>query len=431
MTCISGAVSGCHAIFSSFFMHSLFYYFTSSEDMSATSEEILGWSAKQGSILVGGGLLNERQLPGRDFDDEELPHFLLRHNLCQEIFHQWALRDLRGGLAGAWSRPLFSGGWQESTDKDTLAFNLQSPSLFVDIRIPVDRPQSLMRKKSLADCSFADLRYLARQHCFSGYSLPSEDGVVYTRHHAIDWNYHPSFPRSRPNKWRAEMNKDNLMSFKEFSTTLDINQIPVYMERWQRFSGDQMGEKYFAAYRKGKLPSQGFSETDRVFRKAVLVLVGGHFAFALDRPYIPDFKGAPGPGGPALIDYAAKIGDRRSAEAYLDLEGSYGQTNFNKCGRSGSNLKIVKSTHPWREGKKLFDRDDAEGGVTLTITSSQGTTLLSDVPEAMCLSLQWGGYEWTVFENSYSLAELRNMFGMEGVVQSASNSIVKSVRSRL
>jgi hypothetical protein len=56
--------------------------------MSATSEEILGWSAKQGSILVGGGLLNERQLPGRDFDDEELPHFLLRHNLCQEIFHQ-------------------------------------------------------------------------------------------------------------------------------------------------------------------------------------------------------------------------------------------------------------------------------------------------------------------------------------------------------
>lgn len=386
------------------------------------SEDILGWSAKQGYILVGGGLLNERQQPGRDFDEEELPHYLLRNGLCLEVFQKWVLQNLRGSIAGAWNRPLFSGGWKESTDKDTLAFNLQSPSLFVDMRIPVDRPQCLSHRLGLTDCSFQDLRYLARQHCFSGYSLPSEDNVVYTRHHAIDWNYHPSFPRPRPNKWRAEMNTDDHMSFKEYSTTLDINQIPVYMERWQRFSGDGMGEKYFAAMRRCKLPSShphGSKDPENSrgapLRKAVLVLVGDHFAYALDRPYIPAFEGAPGPGGPALIDYAESIGDRQSAEAYLGLEGSYGQLNC-QDGKSTSKWTISKSTHPWREGKCLFG-GTGFAGVTLSMSETagtmqrQGTSLVTDVPAAASLSLKFGGYEWVVLENSYSLGELREVFG--------------------
>lgn len=412
------------------------------------SDDVLGWSAKQGHILVGGGLLNERQKPQRDFDEEELPHYLLRHGLCLKAFTQWRQQNFRGEIAGAWNRPLFSGGWKESTDKDTLAFNLQSPSLFVDLRFPVDRPHRLSLKTSLADCSFEDLRYLARQHCFAGYSLPSEggEGSVYTRHHAIDWNYHPSFPRARPNKWRAEMNTVDFMSFKEHSTTLDINQIPVYMERWQRFDGDSLGKKNFAAMRKRKLssPSSSYTDTDididSPLRKALLVLVGNHFAYALDRPCVPIFGGAPGPGGPALIDFAASTGDRRSAEAYLSLEGSYGRVttpssspSSSSHGHSSARWKIAKSTHPWREGHSLFAETEEGSGAetgedipTLYYAPQGQTQTLSEVPSPATLSLQWGGYEWSVFENSYSLAELRGLFGAACVLPECQLDVIRS-----
>jgi hypothetical protein len=40
-------------------------------------------------------------------------------------------------------RPLFCGGWGESTDTDTLAFNLQTPSFFMDLRCPTLRPSGM------------------------------------------------------------------------------------------------------------------------------------------------------------------------------------------------------------------------------------------------------------------------------------------------
>jgi hypothetical protein len=61
--------------------------------------------------------------------------------------------------------------------------------------------------------------------------------TVLTRHHFIDWNYHPYHPRSRPNKWWVQVQgngKDSsgyAESFKEFSTVRDQNDVPVYMVR--------------------------------------------------------------------------------------------------------------------------------------------------------------------------------------------------------
>ena len=80
-----------------------------------------------------------------------------------------------------------------------------------------------------------ELRYLARQHCFSGYSLPSKEGrfQYFTRHHIIDWNFHPSFPRPRPNKWWVELDRANApcQSFKEFTPfARDDNNVPVFRE---------------------------------------------------------------------------------------------------------------------------------------------------------------------------------------------------------
>lgn len=363
---------------------------------------ILDWSSKQGRILVGGGLLNERQKPGRDFSEEELPHYLLRRGLCREVFLRWRGNDERGCITGAWKRPLFAGGWDESTELDTLAFNIQSPSLFVDLRIPVERPGHLAMKKGLEDCSLEDLRFLSRQHCFSGYSFPSE-GWVYTRHHAIDWNYHPSFPRPRPNKWRAEMNASNKMSFKEYSTTLDTHQVPVYMERWQRFEGDSMGKKYFAAMCLTGAPG--------CERQSIFVIVGNHFACARDRPFYPDFYRAHGPGGPALVDHAVIVGNRESAEVYLDLEGSYGMV-FNNS--SSKKWTIMKCTHPWLEKRQLISERDNSFYLKL----SDRRLSNDDIPRPDMLSLSWEGQQWDVLENSFSCAELHDMFGITSALKS-------------
>ena len=230
-------------------------------------EELLRWGVKQSHILTGGGILESFSKPGVDFQDEDLPHFLLKSKSVRQTFRKWLDADLRSeDIIGAWSRPLFSGGWSESTDYDTEAFNLQTPSIFIDMRIPKGRPTARLRATTtgLEDCSDLDLRLLARQHCFSGYSFPEpfdnsssdNDVVVFTRHHIIDWNYHPSYPRSRPNRWWIQTNippstndsgggntgggstgsrndSGNSVvppdSFKEFSTARDKNNVPVYM----------------------------------------------------------------------------------------------------------------------------------------------------------------------------------------------------------
>mmetsp|Transcript_31493 Transcript_31493/g.42648 ORF Transcript_31493/g.42648 Transcript_31493/m.42648 type:complete len:107 (-) Transcript_31493:5-325(-) len=85
-----------------------------------------------------------------------------------------------------------------------------------------------------------------------------EEGLVIVRHHAIDWNFHPDYPRSRPNKWRVEMSPDG-MSFKEWAFATDTFGQAVYMERWSRHNVQEgasstMTSPYLAMRR---LPREG------------------------------------------------------------------------------------------------------------------------------------------------------------------------------
>jgi hypothetical protein len=50
----------------------------------------------------------------------------------------------------------------------------QTPSIFIDLRIPRTRPESLAFHRSLATLSTEELRLFARQHCFAGYSLAAQ-----------------------------------------------------------------------------------------------------------------------------------------------------------------------------------------------------------------------------------------------------------------
>ena len=180
-------------------------------------------------------------------------------------------------------------------------------------------------------------------------------GSVFTLHHLVDWNYHPDFPRARPNKWRVEVNEKDRTTFKEHSTALDAHHVPVYMERWQRYDNDQYGQKYFAAMQTKTTYSTSCGEPPR---HAVLVVVGGHFACALDRLVIPAFSGAAGPAGPSLVDFALSSAGggrgrgRGDAEAYLGLQGSYGRITCDE--RGVAQWVVERCTHPWREGAPLF-----------------------------------------------------------------------------
>ena len=341
-----------------------------------TDEELLGWSDNQGNILTGGGELAKRTSVGVDYAPEDLAHYLLASRTSRKQFATWLAENRRDfDIVGSWSRPIFAGGWRESSCRDTEAFNLQTPSIFIDMRIPLHRPTSLFKRRgSISQCSDYELRLLARQHCFAGYSLPLPDPqgpTSFVRHHIIDWNYHPSFPRARPNRWwvttdvkeqRAKHGSDAFASsFKEFCFARDENGVPVYYERWARRAVDSGGKKYLALRRKVGCPLVAAKLGLAVGRDAVLVVVGNHFALCVDRPQPqPDLPGFPGPAGPAFVDYALLTKNRAAAMDFLDLEGSYGHIYPEGSATQGSvdvfnpSWQVVRSTHPWLEGEGLF-----------------------------------------------------------------------------
>jgi hypothetical protein len=391
-------------------------------------ETLLAWSDVQGSILTGGGELAKRTTVGVDFEESELPHYLLAHRKTWKQFAKWLEENRRSfEIVGAWSRPIFAGGWNESSSYDTEAFNLQTPSIFIDMRIPVHRPTSLFQRRgALSHCSNHELRLLARQHCFAGYSLPVYDNgnapTSFVRHHIIDWNYHPSFPRNRPNRWwvttdisvqRKKIGNDAFpSSFKEFSFARDQNGVPVYFERWSRRPTDSGGEKYLAMRRKAGCPILAAKMGTTTKRDAVLVVVGNHFTLCVDRPQPqPILVGAPGPAGPAFVDYALAIGDRAAAMDFLELEGSYGHIYSENVVQSGvlkPNWKIIRSTHPWREGRELFtSRDTLALEWKETPPSLWGPSIAS---HKHLSGITWGDDEWEVLECSFSEAELNAIF---------------------
>jgi hypothetical protein len=310
-----------------------------------TTVDALGWSARQGRILSGGGraeglYTEERGFP---FSLRQLPHHHLLHGTTHHKFRDW-LKTGRtcDSLVGVWSRPLFTGGWEHSTDADERVFNVQTRALFVDLRVPTSRP-SFDGAASVDALGADSLRLLARQHVFCGYTLPDTPvphlPMVCTRHHAIDWNF-VGTKRALPNKWRVELGpaaagagSDAAAQWKEWAFALDDDQQSYYMERWARVDGDGLGAGPTLALR-----SCGG-------RDAFILLVGDHFAFARARvgcALVPP-KAA---SLVELVDTAVACGDLAEARAWLGLAGGHG--------RVADGWTIDLSTHPWLEGTQLL-----------------------------------------------------------------------------
>ena len=380
------------------------------------NDALLDWSSTQGGILTGYGALQKHSTLGIDYEESDLPHYHLRERSSRKQFQAWLCGGRRSfEIVGCWNRPIFAGGWRESSMMDTEAFNLQTPSIFIDLRIPVDRPGAYLKsRQSLSKCSTYDLKLLARQHCFAGYSLPVPDAaggpLHFVRHHVIDWNYHPAFPRDRPNRWfithDAEEQKQKLgaaavaSTFKEFSFVRDENNLPVYYERWARCRGDSGGKKYLAMRRVSGCPIKAKELGLTIKPDALFVIVGNHFALAVDRPQEAQLlPGEFGPGGPAHVDYALNHGERGEALDYLSLEGSYGEL-WSSSGKENQRVfsptwNIERSTHPWREGSSLF--------VT-------GEEVLMQWSRDTLSKILWQGDFWDVLECSFTSSELNMMF---------------------
>jgi len=373
----------------------------------------LRWSATQGHILTGGGRLNEVFKTGRDFsaDGSELPHTLKARGLpaCRDTYRRWLSEGRRSqACVGAWSRPLFAGGWAESTDHDTAVFNLQTPSIFIDMRFP-HALTAMYMPASFQECSLEQLRALSQQHCFAGYSLVEEHPAgslnqlpICVRHHAIDWNYHPTFPRARPNKWRIETHPSgDGRSFKEWGFAQDpSNSQAVYFERWALLPCDGVSptsaDDGLSCSRGPCLALRRCAGVDSD-RDAFLVVIGDHFAYARDRTHpLPTFPGATAGGCANLAEAAYQTGDRAALLALLDLEGSYGRVTG-----AARAWEIVQSTQPWRRGQSLFVAGECRP--VFQPNAATGKNELSLV--------EWGGASWEVLECNFTPAEVVALFG--------------------
>ena len=238
----------------------------------------LGWSAKQGRILTDSGNALRYYSPenGFPFSPEELPHHHTERGDTHLAFHRWA-KELR---------------WREHTsNKDEITYNVQTGTLFVDLRIPLSKPIGRWeklervvindRRQALESLSDQELRLSARQHVFGGFTFLATESKqpgrpVATRHHCVDWNYIPGKPRPRPNKWYIECENTAAPTnrWKEWSYSTDENGQCYYYEIWERIQGDGGGQGFRVAMRKPNGTDAGLSTTADCHDDGIFVVVG-------------------------------------------------------------------------------------------------------------------------------------------------------------
>lgn len=374
--------------------------------MANFEEALLDWSPKQGRILTGGGVAEAlySSVRGFPFEEFELPHFHLLQGDIRETFLAWRAANITcPAITGVWDRSLFLGGFEHSTNQDELVFNTQTPSLFVDLRIPRLRPTALfVARGSVSALTDAELRLFARAHCFGGYSKWNSPYV--TRHHLIDWNF-VGVKRARPNKWRVEMAANGNV-WKEWSVATDDHGQHYYMERWERRSDDGRGRGRVLALVSHPGPAQA--------RSRMLLVVGEHFSFVRGRA-LPE-RGEPAGPEPTLVgrvDGLLARGDRTGAEALLTLEGGHGRLSGPAVGGAQAptlSWVVDAATHPWQEGRPCAElatsSDEVEVlGWSPSSTAAEQSNGAPSSSGFLGASVRLAGALWDVLECSFESPE--------------------------
>lgn len=416
------------------------------DDNSVRWTRHLGWSAKQGRILTAEGRAADYYTADRgfDFDETELPHYYLMNQMeeskqkkkdgivdTRPVFRKW--RQLQGTrwddapVVGAWKRTLFYGGWEHTTEQDEQVFNLQTPSLFIDLRLPTTRLTSVDRPQvtSLDDLEARDLQRFARQHVFGGYTVMDKGvevnnqkntttkvpyDLVCTRHHVMDWNF-VGKPRNRPNKWHVEM-RDNGRMWKEWAYATDDHGQHYYCEQWESllpFSSSVSGETSkripIVALRKAA------GDEDSTSGDGLLIVVGTHFNYLLDdrtpRVRAMELQDSAAGSLAETVDECIEEGNLEAAKAWLSLRGGHGRIN------TEDGWKVDSATEFWTEGQPLFaSREDIQvvvvGSSSSSLSQQEKSSSQSWKTQA---HVRWKGSRWDIFECNLSNAnELQEMF---------------------
>ncbi len=229
------------------------------------------------------------------------------------------LQNVPTWLSGAWKRFWIRGnGGKPQTSVNVR--NIQTPTLFGDVRIPDVRP-AYSNATSLDDLSDDQLATLYDQEGFSGFTTVA-DGNITTWHHEID--YQP--PDGSTDIGRIELGEGRNM----FEHGVQAN----YLEHWWYL--EDGGGHFFGFQVTRKMPD-GSPRTE-----AVLSVAGDHFIYARNRAQ--DL-----PKANSLSDLIkSSKADRKQIIEWLDCEVSHG---FVEGGLVP--WQIQMSTLPFKEGKAL------------------------------------------------------------------------------
>ena len=363
------------------------------DDLSAAQTQHLAWTSRQGTILTGGGVAEKLYTPERgfNFDTSNLPHHHLIAGTTHEAFQKFRSSNISlhcSLVTGCWDRTLFAGGWDHTSDKEELAYNIQTHNLFIDMRIPHTRKQFFPPGKfsSLDELNPVQLRLYARQHIFAGYTILEKEGdddegvgggrrPVCTRHHCIDWNF-VGTPRTRPNKWWIRMDGEQT-KWKEYSYATDEFGQHYYFEQWER-RGSPTDNSPRLAFRKAS--GNG--------RDGIIVVVGDHFNYVLERQLPEDVNDYDQKSLVDVVDAAVAAGDLDTARSYLSIQGGHGTIS--------SQWTIDSAIPPWNEGTKLWNPNELMVVEGDSIDTCQ---------------LSWKGEKWDLFDSSFeTVRELKSFF---------------------
>jgi hypothetical protein len=267
-------------------------------------------------------------------------------------------------LAGLWRREalLFPDGRADRTSKVLWG---QTRTLYVDLRIPADRPSGRGRR-SFEDFTDAELLALAEQKAFAGHVVMAGDRCTWIRY--ID--YRPS--TGRPDSGLLRLEGETLYEEGDPTSVL----ASAYQEIFHR---QRKADRRSIALRR---VFDGSEDATAACADAVLLLIDDRFMFARDRA-------ARLPIAESLRDLVLAAGaDRETIHAYLDCEVSFGAT------AGDESWKIGASTLPFREGRGLLPRSRVE---------------IADQPGMLTMTRDDGATHWQIVESSLPPAELARL----------------------
>ena len=221
-------------------------------------------------------------------------------------------------LRAAWKR-LYVLDNEGKPDSSVNVRNIQTPTLFGDVRIPRDRPD-YPKAKSLADLTDAELKTLYNQEGFSG--VTTVEGYIVTWHHEID--YQP--PDGTIDIGRVDFTGGRSM----FETGVQAS----YTEHWWNLAS---GDGYYFGARVLRRQPGG---TNRIWE--IFSVNGDHFIYARNRAVdLPMASSLT-----ALIE--SEKPSREQLLVWLDLEVSHGFVQ-------GGSIpwEIQFSTLPYLTGQRL------------------------------------------------------------------------------